>query len=211
MPTPSTDRTVRPLRRRFARVATEILSPEVWVLALPLIVAWQVTGHHIGETLLWGLIVSITGSVIPMAVIRRGARQGKWETRHVTNREGRLIPLTACVTSLAGGLLIVILGGAPHEMIALAASGVVCLIASIAITFGLHFKISMHAQVAALAVVVLAIVYGPVLLVLALLVAWVCWSRVELRDHTTPQVLTGALLGATLGGLGYWALATALV
>ncbi|QWF83781.1 hypothetical protein [Amycolatopsis sp. CA-230715] len=138
-----------------------------------------------------------------MAVISHGARQGKWDSHHVTNREGRVIPFAACITSLAAGLLIVTLGGAPHEMTALAGAGILCLIASIAITFGLHFKISMHAQVAALAVVVLAIVYGPVLLLLGVLVVWVCWSRVELRDHTTAQVVLGALLGVLLGGFGY--------
>ncbi|QWF83780.1 hypothetical protein [Amycolatopsis sp. CA-230715] len=65
MPSQPTNREVNSLRRRGARLATEVLAPWVWVLGLPLAVAWQVTGHHVGETLLWGLIVSITGSIIP--------------------------------------------------------------------------------------------------------------------------------------------------
>jgi hypothetical protein len=38
----------------------------------------------------------------------------------------------------------------------------------------------------------------------------VAWSRVALRDHTTPEVLAGLLMGVVVGGGGYWALLTAL-
>ena len=40
--------------------------------------------------------------------------------------------------------------------------------------------------------------FGPVLLAGAALVALVGWSRVKLHDHTTPQVIVGAALGGTL-------------
>jgi hypothetical protein len=40
-------------------------------------------------------------------------------------------------------------GNAPHEMVALAAAELVCLVVALAVTFGLKFKISMHAIVAA--------------------------------------------------------------
>jgi hypothetical protein len=196
-------------RQSLARVATEVLAPWVWVLGLPLLVAWQVTGHHLGETVLWGLIVGITGSLIPMAVIVRGAKQGKWDGHHVTNRAGRLVPFAACIGSLALGFVVLLVGNAPHQMIALAAAELVCLVVALAITFALKFKISMHAIVAAGATVMLMKVYNPWLAALFLAVAWVCWSRVELRDHTTAQVTTGAVTGVVLGGV-YIALAAAL-
>jgi hypothetical protein len=170
------------------------------VLGLPLLVAWQVTGHHLGETMLWGLIVGVTGSLIPMAVIVRGAKQGKWDSHHVTNRAGRLVPFAACIGSLALGFIVLLVGNAPHEMIALAAAELVCLVVALAITFALKFKISMHAIVAAGATVMLMKVYNPWLALLFLAVAWVCWSRVELKDHTTAQVTMGAVAGIVLGG-----------
>jgi hypothetical protein len=197
-------------RTRVARFATEALAPWVWVLGLPLVVAWQVTGHHLGLTVLWGLVVGVTGSLIPMAVIVRGARHGKWDSHHVTNRAGRLVPFAACIISLGAGFAVLLIGDAPHQMIALAAAGLACLFAALAITFGLKFKISMHAVVAAGATVMLIAVYGPAMVLLIPFVIWVCWSRIELRDHTTPQILTGMLLGAVLGGGLYLLLAGAL-
>nr|WP_315656956.1 hypothetical protein [Amycolatopsis sp. PS_44_ISF1] len=172
-----------------------MLAPWVWVLGLPLLVAWPVTGRHLGETVLWGLVVGVTGSLIPMAVIVRGAKRGKWDGHHVTDRAGRLVPFATCIGSLALGFLVLIFGHAPPEMIALAAAELVCLVAALAITFALEFKISMHAIVAAGATVMLMKVYSPWLAVLFLAVAWVCWSRVELKDHTTAQVTTGAAAG----------------
>ncbi|WP_340681787.1 hypothetical protein LCL61_23990 [Amycolatopsis coloradensis] len=198
MPTQTTE--APGTRRRLARIATEVLAPWVWVLGLPLIVGWKVTGYHVGETVLWGLVVGVTGSLIPMAVIVRGARKGKWDSHHVTDRAGRLVPFAVCIGSLTAGFVGLIAGGAPHEMIALAAAELVCLIAALAITFGLEFKISMHAMVAAGAAVMLIGVYGPWLALVFLGVAWVCWSRVELGDHTKAEVTAGMAAGVVLGG-----------
>ncbi|OAP20542.1 hypothetical protein A4R44_08702 [Amycolatopsis sp. M39] len=200
----------RTARQRFARIATEVLAPWVWVLGLPLAVAWQVTGHHLGEAVLWGLVVGITGSLIPMAVIVRGAKRGKWDGHHVTNRAGRLVPFAACIGSLALGFVVLLVGNAPNEMIALAAAELACLVVALAVTFGLKFKISMHAIVAAGATVMLIKVYGPWLALLFLAVVWVCWSRVELKDHTAAQVTVGAAAGIVVGGGGYLALVALL-
>jgi hypothetical protein len=95
-------------------------------------------------------------------------------------------------------------------MIAMAAAELACLVAALAITFGLKFKISMHAVVAAGATVMLVVVYGAAMALLVPLVIWVCWSRVELRDHTAAQVVTGTLLGAVLGGAVYFLVAGVL-
>lgn len=73
-----------------------------------------------------------------------------------------------------------------------------------AITFGLKWKISLHAAVAWAAVVTLAIVYGPWPLLIALPAALVAWSRVELGDHTAAQVLAGTAMGVIVGGGSFW-------
>ncbi|MCK2236365.1 MULTISPECIES: phosphatase PAP2 family protein [unclassified Crossiella] len=186
-----------------ARIATEVLAPWVWVLALPLLVAWPATGHRLGPTLLWGLVVGVTGAVIPMLVILRGAKAGRYDTHHVHNLEGRTVPLLLCLASLSTGWLILFLGQAPHQLISLAAAMFVSLLACAAITLGARWKISLHAAVAAGAVVMLVLSYGPWLWPAALLAAWVMWSRVALRDHTTGQVLVGAAVGILAGGGGY--------
>lgn len=190
---------------RLARLTTEVLAPWVWVLCLPLAVAWRATGH-VGQTLLWGLVVGITGSVIPMTVIVRGARAGRWDGHHVINRAGRLVPFFACITSLAGGIAILLVGGAPWPMVALAASMFATLVAALAITFGVRWKVSMHTAVSGGAVVILMVTYSPWLVLLVPLVGLIGWSRVSLVEHTRAQVTVGAGLGAVAGGLLYWGL-----
>jgi hypothetical protein len=190
------------LIKKVARGATEVLAPWVWVILLPFAVA--AASETVWKTLLWGFVVAITASVIPMAVIVRGARKGKWDGHHVTNREGRLVPLVTAGASLAAGTVIMVLGHAPTSMLALAGSMFASLIVSMAITFGLKWKISLHAGVAWAAVVTLAIVYGPWLLLIALPAALVAWSRVELGDHTTAQVLAGTAMGVIVGGGSFW-------
>jgi len=202
-------RTSSPVVHRLARFATEVLAPWVWVLTLPFAVAAAAT-RALWPTVAWGLVVAITASVIPMVVIVKGARSGRWEGHHVTNREGRLVPLVAAGGSLAVGTVVLVLGHAPHEMLALAGSMFASLVVSMAITFGLKWKVSLHAAVAFAAVVVGSVVYGPWLLLLALPAALVAWSRVELGDHTTAQVLVGSLMGVVVGGGGYALLAFAL-
>ncbi|SDZ09491.1 PAP2 superfamily protein [Amycolatopsis xylanica] len=194
---------------RFARWGTELLAPWVWVLGLPLAVAWMATGR-VGPTLLWGLLVAVTGSLIPMAVIVRGARKGKWDGHHVTNRAGRAVPLLVAGISLGTGFVVLVVWHAPDEIIALAASMLASLVVSVAITFGFKFKISLHAAVAVSALVVLIFTYGPWAWVLLPLVIWVCWSRVELGDHTRSEVLSGAVMGLVVGGFGFWAILAAI-
>lgn len=189
---------------KVARGATEVLAPWVWVILLPFGVAYAT--ESVWMTLLWGFVVALTASVIPMAVIVRGARKGKWDGHHVTNREGRVVPLVTAGASLAAGTVIMFLGDAPRSMLALAGSMFASLIVSMAITFGLKWKISLHAAVAWAAVVTLAVVYGPWWLLLALPAALVAWSRVELGDHTTAQVLAGSVMGVVVGGGTFWLL-----
>ena len=190
--------------KKVARGATEVLAPWVWVILLPFGVAAATESFWM--TLLWGVVVAVTASVIPMAVIVRGARKGKWDGHHVTNREGRLVPLVTAGASLAAGTVIMVLGDAPRNMLALAGSMFASLVVSMAITFGLKWKISLHAAVAWAAVVTLTIVFGPWWLLLALPAALVAWSRVELGDHTTAQVLAGSVMGVVVGGGSFWLL-----
>ncbi|MFC0434539.1 phosphatase PAP2 family protein [Kutzneria buriramensis] len=192
-----------------AKVATEVLAPWVWVGALPFAIAWQAT-RSVLPTVLWGLLIAVTGAAIPMAVIVRGAQLGRWVSHHVTNREGRWIPLLACVTSLGVGWVVLAIAGGPAEMHAVTAAIFSVLVASMIITFAVRWKISLHAGLAFCSVDVLAIAYGPWLLALALLAVFVGWSRVRLHAHTLLQVLAGGALGALLGG-GTFVLVTTMV
>ncbi|RKT52466.1 hypothetical protein [Saccharothrix australiensis] len=209
------DTTAVPVRHRLAWLATEVFAPWVWVLGLPLAIAWHATRQPL-PALLWGLVVGITGSIIPMLVIVRGARRGRWDGHHVTNREGRVVPFIACTSSLAIGVAVLVVGNAPHQMLALALAMFAALVTCVVITFALPvggtrgWKISLHAAVAAGASVILVVAYGPWLALSALAVLLVDWSRVELGDHTRAQVIWGSVVGAVAGGAVYLLLLDAL-
>ncbi|GGJ05754.1 hypothetical protein GCM10011581_48540 [Saccharopolyspora subtropica] len=183
---------------RAARALTEICAPWVIVVVLPLLVAWQAT-HRIGPTLVWGLLVAATSSILPMAVIVWGARKGRWEGHHVRNRSGRAVPFAALIALSSAGLALLWIGGAPRALLALDVAMIAALLVTAAIT--IRWKVSMHAAVAAGAVAVLATTWGPLCWLLAPLVAAIAWSRVRLRAHTPAQVAAGARIGALVGGL----------
>ncbi|WP_243790300.1 phosphatase PAP2 family protein [Saccharopolyspora gloriosae] len=191
------------LRRRgdrTARVLTEVFSPAVIVLLLPIAVAWSAT-HSPGPALGWGVFVALTSSVLPMAGIVAGSRLGWWDGHHVRNREGRLIPLLLLIVFSSVGLGVLVLAGAPRLMVALDLAMLSALLVVGLIT--VWWKVSVHTAVAAGATAILAEVYSPWLLLLWLLTAAVGWSRVRLGDHTPAQALVGALVGVAAGALGY--------
>jgi membrane-associated phospholipid phosphatase len=182
---------------RPAKVLTEVFSPYVIVLALPFPVAFHATSG-VGAAVLWALVTGSCGSLIPMGFIFRAMKRGQVTDHHVGVREQRLVPLAVCILSVVAGIGVLIALGAPKPMVALSAAE----FAGLAVTLPLThwWKVSVHAMVAAGGAVILAVTFGPALLALAVVVAAICWSRVQLRDHTPPQVVVGAALGATIAG-----------
>jgi membrane-associated phospholipid phosphatase len=101
-------------------------------------------------------------------------------------------------------MVVMLVAGAPRELVALAWAMIITLAVCLVITR--WWKVSVHATVAGGAVAMLSFVYGPWFLLLALLVALVCWARVAVADHTATQVAVGALLGPLVGGAVFLAL-----
>jgi membrane-associated phospholipid phosphatase len=184
--------------RLVAKVVTEVFSPAVVVIALPIVVAWHATGGRIWPALGWGLLVALFSSILPMVFIISGARRGKWDGHHVRNREGRLLPLSLGLGSTAIGLIILLAGHAPRDVVALDLAMLATLFVCLIITR--WWKISLHVAVAGGATATLVVLYGPVLLAFVAVVALVAWSRVKLADHTLMQVIAGALVGPLVGG-----------
>ncbi len=183
---------------RLARVLTEILAPSVVVALLPLALAWVVTRSPL-STLGWGLLIALTSSILPMAVIVWGARAGRWDGHHVRNRRGRLIPLLATIGFSIIGLGLLVVLRAPWPLIALDLTLLATLFITSAIT--LAWKVSIHAAVCMSAVAIMASAGGPEWWGATLLVGAVAWSRVHLHDHTVAQVIVGALTGLLAGGM----------
>ncbi len=181
----------------WARVLSEVFAPWVIVIALSGAVAWRAT-HEALPTVLWGLLIALTSSVLPMGVIVWGARRGRWDGHHVRDRKGRLVPFVTLIVLSALCLGLLLAWEAPRMLVALDVAMLAALLVSGVITA--WWKVSMHAAVAAGAVVILAAAYTAWLLPLLLVVASVCWSRVRLGDHTVAQVTVGTVLGIVVGG-----------
>ncbi|MEU4378753.1 phosphatase PAP2 family protein [Micromonospora echinofusca] len=182
---------------RLARFVTELTAPAVLVSALTLAVGWHSTrGTH---GLAWGLLATLFVSGIPFAYILGGVRRGRLTDHHVGIREQRRVPLLFGLCSVAAGLALLAVLGAPRPVLALAAAGLVGLV--VAVTVSHWWKMSIHSAVAAGTVVVLVLTFGAGLLATAPLLALVGWSRVRLRDHTVPQVVAGLALGALVAAL----------
>lgn len=189
---------------RTAKAVTEVLSPAVVVIVLPLAVAWRATGGSPGATVGWGLLVAVFYSVLPMAFLVHGARRGRWDGHWVRDREHRMLPLVMSLLSALAGMAAMLVFDAPAEVVGLAWAMISTLVACLVITR--WWKVSVHATVAGGAVTMVAFLYGPWLLTLVPLVVLVCWARVAVTDHTVAQVVVGAVLGPVVGGAVFLAL-----
>jgi membrane-associated phospholipid phosphatase len=176
------------------------LAPAPVITALLLAVAWHSAATPT-EALKWALLAAAFCSFLPMLYILRGVRRGGLTDHHVRLRRQRRGPLLVAGGSVLIGLALLVVTGAPRDVVALVGAGAVGLFVAVAIT--LLWKISIHVAVAAGAVAVLALVFGPVLLVLAPLVALAAWARVAVRDHTPAQVIAGAAVGAAVAGIAF--------
>ena len=195
----TTEQNSRGIGYRLASVLTEVLSPAVIVVLLPLAVSWQATERDLLATGAWTLVVAVFYSVLPMVFLVRGARRGRWDGHWVRQRERRLIPLLMCLASTMAGLVILLLGSAPTDVVALAWAMVATLVVCIVITQ--YWKVSIHAAVAGGAAATMLLLHGLVMLPLLVLVLAVAWSRVRVADHTVAQVVAGSLVGPMAGGV----------
>lgn len=179
------------------RVA-DVLAPVHLVIAQLLAVGWSATWPRLAG-LGWGVVAAAFCGAFPHAFILYGVRRGRWADRHIRSRRQRLLPLLVSLTSVGAGLAALKVLEAPSQLFAL----VIAMLAGLAALLSLTtvWKASLHAAVAGGSVVILIFVFGGWSAAAAPLLALVCWSRVATGDHSTAQVLVGALLGGLAAGL----------
>ncbi|MBN6056587.1 hypothetical protein JYK22_31965 [Nonomuraea sp. RK-328] len=183
---------------QVARRVTDVLAPQVLVIAMPPVVGLLAQGWT-GAA--WGLLASALCGGVPAVVIALGVRSGRLDSHHIVDRARRTGPLLSAVAAVLVALVLLVALGAPTLLVATVTAMLVALAVTVPVT--LRWKISFHAAVSAGTAVVLAHVLPPVPTVLAggAVVALVCWARVRLAHHTAAQVTAGALVGAA----GTWA------
>lgn len=186
---------------RGARFVTDAFEPKNWILLVTILIGWnadRIAG--VG----WGLLGALFSAVLPILFIKYGMKKGRWADRHVGVRQHRLVVMTFIIASVGAGIALLIGLSAPRSVTALIVAMLVTLAGLMAIT--VKWKISVHSAVASGAVAMLALAYGPWMLLGYVLVALVGWSRIALRDHTPAQVVAGAALGAAIASVTFAAL-----
>ena len=186
------------LRRRIARLVTEVLAPAPVAAALLFVISWQSSSGP-EQALVWAGLSILFASLIPISYVLHRVRQHRLSDRHVVVRRQRPLPLAVAIVSVLIGLAVLSAVGAPRTLVALVGAMGVGLIVALAVT--LFWKMSIHTAVVAGAAVILVLVFGLVWLLLVPFVALAGWSRVELSDHTPAQVLVGAALGALVAAV----------
>jgi len=177
---------------------TYLLEPKNWLIVTVVAVGAHADGLAGAG---WGLLAAFFAAVLPTAFISYGIRHGRWEDRNVGARRPRLVVLAFITASVAAGLILLAVLGAP----ALLTGYLGFMLASVAALAAITavWKISIHCAVAAGSVTILALLYGPPALAGFLLAGLLGWSRVAVRDHTVPQVIGGTVLGAAAAALAY--------
>jgi len=184
-----------------ARLCTYLLEPKNWLIVTVVLIGWHADGlAGVG----WGLLAALFAAVLPTIFISYGVRSGLWSDRNVGARRPRLVVLAFITASVAAGLILLAVGGAPRLLTGYLAF----MLASVAVLAAITvvWKISIHCAVASASVAILAFTFGPLVLPGYTLVALLGWSRVALEDHTIAQVVAGAVLGAGAAALAYAAL-----
>ncbi|MEJ2890387.1 hypothetical protein [Actinomycetospora aeridis] len=179
-----------PAQRAAARVTTAtsptlllaVLYPVVGALAVgPVGVAWSLVG----------MLFSVA---IPAFIVDRGVRSGRYTDHHLREREQRAVPLGLAAASVALGVVVLLVAGAPRAISALQIAVLVTVAVATAIT--LVWKVSFHTAVVAAAAAVLTLLGGGWWALSWLAVPLVGWARLVLRAHTAAQVLAGLVVGA---------------
>ncbi|MER5183283.1 hypothetical protein ABT009_33880 [Streptomyces sp. NPDC002896] len=183
--------TTAPRERRSARLVTEVLAPANLVIGVLLVIGWHSTNSLQGVG--WGLLAGAFCGGLPISYIVYGVRRGRWTDKHLKIRSQRWVPLFVTLGSVLIGTGLLLALDAPREVIALVLSMIAGLLLTMAVT--VWWKVSVHTAVASGVAVVLTVAYGWWAALFFLGVAAVGWSRVSLRDHTTAQVIAGAILG----------------
>jgi hypothetical protein len=188
-------------RQAWAQRCTYWLEPKNWLIVTVIAIGWHADGR---AGLGWGLLAALFTAVLPTLFITYGVRHGRWSDRTVGARRPRLVVLAFITASVATGLILLLVLGAPRLLTGYLAF----MLASVAVLAAITtvWKISIHCAVASGSVAILAFTYGPLVLCAYALVALLGWSRVALKDHTVAQAVAGAVLGAGAAALAYAAL-----
>lgn len=175
-----------------ARWVAGAFTPANVVLA---VMAYVAIRHSPGvaEAALWWLVTLVLVVALPYAILFRAMRGGRVDDRQVVRRSQRPWLFVMALLCVVAALGLLVLAGAPSQVLALVVSMGAGLAAMLLAT--LVAKASMHLAVAAGAVAVVVVEQPLVGAVLSLVLVPVAWARHRDGRHSAGQLVAGALIG----------------
>lgn len=183
---------------RLAQLVSEVVAPMPVIGALAVVIALH-SSPRLGDGVRWAAVAALFVAVLPFAYILLRTRRGAVTDHHIRRRSQRTGPMLVTGLSILAGLAVMLLGGAPRQLVALIVVGLAGLLATGIITQ--FWKISLHTSTLAGAVMCAVLIFGAPAWPLFLLPLAVAWARLELGEHTVLQVAIGILTGAEVAAV----------
>ena len=187
-------------RQRIANLTSNVLNPFLVGTVSILILSFESASDAL-NALKWALILIAIG-VLPVFLtaiylVRKGKLDGIFTS---IRRQRTTIYLLAGICAGAG-YAILHYSGAPLMLVATFATGLSA--AVIFTVINLWWKISLHTALITALVTILVILYGWIAMMAVVLVFWIGWARLELKQHSPAQVVAAALLSTLIVVVGF--------
>jgi membrane-associated phospholipid phosphatase len=189
----------RPVRHDIARLVSTTAAPAP-VAAVLLLGAACYMSQSLTEGLALGALLA-TCATLPATLYIEHVLQRNGRHHYFWRRSKRLAPLVIACASVFATIVLVRALDAPHHLQTVLLTMFFVLGLTLIAT-SIH-RISVHMAAITGASVVLQLLFGNIAIAALPLVAIVGWSRVELREHTPAQVVSGAVVGAVGASAAY--------
>ncbi len=185
------------MKQRAAQVISYVFMPTTFAVVAFLLLAFlSKHGTHAAEI---AFVAVLFGAVLPFLYLYSLLRNRKVTHIDVPIRQQRTVPYLVSAFIYLSGFVVLFFMGASVPVYAL----MFCYVTNTLVIslINIKWKISAHAMGAAGPLTLLALVFGWQTVPAFIVVAVVAWARVELKAHTTAQVVAGSALGIILTGV----------
>ncbi len=192
------------MRERIARLISNILNPFLMSAAVIVLLSFR-DATDTAEALKWAAIALVMSVLPVLAIVAWLVRRKKMDAFYDNKRGQRHVVyiLSSALGAIGCGLMWGL--GAPKLLAVTFTAGFAELVVFMGINC--YWKISLHTAFAAAAVTVVTLVYGVAAVWTVAFLPLVGWARIELKQHSIAQVISGAALAAGIvagvfGGFG---------
>ncbi len=182
-------------KKRFAELISNAAYPTL--VSIPAFILINIFFLNLYDFLIITSICIIFAGILPIILVlwwlKSKNGNGAEIDMDIPDREERFYPLLIVITCYAVGTILLYLLSAPLITTVL----MFCYFSNTLAVFFINFywKISIHAMGITGPVVALTYVYGSIGALFGLIIPFVMWSRLYLKEHTFSQIIMGVLLG----------------